>query len=728
MNLKHAAALALLLCVSPLMADEKQDTAFLKKLVETQSFQLGQPRALKVAHDGTQVFFLRGTPESPSSNLYAFDVATRQIRELVTITMLGGAEKLTPEEKARRERMRVRGRGITGYSISDDGKQILIPYAGAVWLAQSTGAANPRALVKEGAFDPKLSPDGRFVAYVKGGELWVTPTAGGASRQLTKGASDTKIHAQAEFVAQEEMGRYTGYWWSPDSKMLAYEAYDSTDVGRLHLADPAKPFTPGRASEYPRAGTKNVDADLGVVAVTGGKTTWITWDEQRYPYLTRVTWSRGAPLTFEVMTRDQREQVLLRADPKTGKTVTLLIEKDEVFLNIPNDYAWLDDGSGFVWGHERDGQWALELRAPDGKPIRTLGPIAGERSLLRLDARNRTAVVRSRLSPVDDQVVALSLDGGAAKQIAGGSVRLDSSFARDADVHVRTTYRTEAWTTVEVFGAGGAAIAPIPRVGETPPALPRVEIKEVKAGGKTYFTAIVRPRDFDPKKRYPVIADVYGGPHKQQVVRTAERYIIDQWIADHGFLVVAVDAMGTPGRGRAWERAIYGRFMDLPVDGLADALAAMATLDPSLDLKRVGLFGHSFGGFMAAMAVMRRPDVFRAAVASAPVSDWLDYDTFYTERYLGVPTDDATRGVYAQNGLPKHVPGLTRPLLIAHGTADDNVLFSHALGLADALLRANKPFELVPLLGQTHMIVDPGVQQAYWRRIFGFFRQHLGTL
>jgi dipeptidyl-peptidase-4 len=261
-------------------------------------------------------------------------------------------------------------------------------------------------------------------------------------------------------------------------------------------------------------------------------------------------------------------------------------------------------------------------------------------------------------------------------------------------------------------------------INEPYPFLPDVQVRKVgPAAG--FFTSVVKPRDFDRKRKYPVWLQVYGGPTSPGVLPFSPRYLVDQWIADHGYLVVRIDNRGTSGRGHAWERAILGRFADVPLEDQVTALQALAKLEPALDLTRVGIFGHSFGGFISALAVERRPDVFRAAVASAPVMDWMNYDTAYTERYLGVPPPAGRSDQYGRNGLLAYVQGLARPLFIIHGTADDNVHFSESLLLADTLFRAGKRFDFLPLAGITHIIAEPTLQVRDWQRVYGFFEEHL---
>ncbi len=701
----------------------EEDLAFLTELVATRKYTLGQPVKPTLLPDGSQVLFLRAEPTRPVQTLYAFDVAAGKERVLISAdTILGGVEeKLSPEEKSRRERMRLTAQGVTTFSLSEDGTKVLAPLAGRVFVIQVANGAVTEvagAAGKGSPLDAKLAPDGARVSFVRGGELWVAPVGKGAAQKLTRGATETLVHAQAEFVAQEEMSRFTGYWWSPDSKLLAYEEYDASKVERLVPVDPVSPFEPGKPSFYPRPGKANVDARLGVVPAGGGKTVWVKWDAAKYPYLVRVTWTKGSPLTLDVMTRDQREQVLLAADPRTGATRELVRETDEVFLNATNEYHWLRDGSGFLWGTERRGAWQLELRSPDGKLVRPLTPPElGFRKAVYVD--EKSAIVVAGKEPLVSHLYEVPLAGGEPVALTSGEAGYGATFARDNRAHVRTVVAPGLPGRDEVIRADGSVAGELASVALRPKVMPRPEIRKLG----DFWTAVVKPRDFDPKKKYPVLVSVYGGPHTRVVHREALAYVMDQWMADHGYIVARVDGRGTPGQGRAWERVIFGKFAEVPLDDQVAGLKLLGQVEPAMDLGRVGIYGHSFGGYMGALSVLRRPDVFRAGVASAPVADWLDYDTFYTERYLGVPDKDTS--VYDANGLLKYAKDLTRPLLILHGTADDNVFFVHSLKLEDALFHAGKSFDFVPLARQTHIIHDPKIQLAYWDRIFSFFRQNL---
>ena len=287
-------------------------------------------------------------------------------------------------------------------------------------------------------------------------------------------------------------------------------------------------------------------------------------------------------------------------------------------------------------------------------------------------------------------------------------------------IYIDTVETPKSMAKTFVRRIDGTTIGELPSIAEEPPYYPRIEFT-IANDNPVFHAAIVRPRDFAPNKKYPVIVDVYGGPGHTKIMQAARGYLMDQWLADQGFIVVSMDGRGTPGRGRDWERAIYLKLGEIPLADQVTGLRALGLVYPELDLDRVGITGWSFGGYMSALAVLRQPGVFKAAVAGAPVTDWLDYDTHYTERYLGLPGQET----YAASSLLESAPRLERPLLLIHGTADDNVYLRHSLKLIDQLERAGRSFEFLPLRGSTHMVLDPVLLQQVEKRTAKFFREHL---
>jgi dipeptidyl-peptidase-4 len=704
------------------------DTSYLRDHAETRGFMLGRPTGARPTPDGKAVLFLRAQARVPTLRLYEFDVATGRTRELLTPEqVLNGAEEhLSAEEKARRERMRVSVGGFTSFQLSEDGALILVSLSGQLYVVERAGGRVRHLETGPGTvLDPRFSPDGKSVAYVRDQDIYVLDLATQKETAVATGGTEERTHGLAEFVAQEEMNRFSGYWWSPDSRSIAYEQADATGVVVWYVADPARPGQPPQVSHYPRPGKANVSVQLGVVPVTGGPTTWIPWDHQRYPYLTTVRWDKDSPLLLAVQTREQKELVFLRADPETGQTTPLVTERDPAWVNIHQDVPrWLKDGSGFLWTSERAGGPQLELHDPKGELVRVLvPPDAGYLDLVDVDPEAGQVVYRASADPTQAQLFRVPLRGGKPEALTREPGIHGAVFGRNHAVYVHSEAPLDAMPRATVCRADGTRLGELPSVAEDPPFVPRAEL--VKVGdGPGFHAAVLRPRDFDAGKRYPVIVDVYGGPGHLKVTAAMNTRLLDQWLADQGFVVVSLDNRGTPGRGRVWERAVKDHFGSVPLDDQVAGLKALGRRFPEMDLDRVGIVGWSFGGYLSALAVLRRPDVYKAAVAGAPVVDWLDYDTHYTERYLGLP--DADPEGYKEGSLLTYAAELERPLLLIHGTADDNVYFRHTLKLAEALFRAGKEFELLPLPGLTHMVPDPVVTQRLWSRIVRHFHEHLG--
>ncbi|MFT4624645.1 MAG: dipeptidyl-peptidase-4 [Myxococcota bacterium] len=694
----------------------------LTQLTETRFFTRGRPTAITPTDDG--VLFLRAGPRSPVQDLYFFDAETGATGTLLTAADLlaGDAEALSAEEKARRERLRQDARGIAKFVPTHDATRLLVPLSGSLFVVdRATGAV--RELPAEGGYpiDPHWSPDGTQVAVVRGRDLYVVDADAGTQTRLTSSTADTESWGASEFVAQEEMKRMRGSWWSPDGAVLAVQRTDTSAVAVWHTYDPTRPSATPQPWRYPAPGEANADVRLALIRADGtGEPVQVDWDRERYPYLATVRWPDAGPLTLLVQDRVQQEEVLLAVDPATGATTALHTERDAAWLNLDQSVPrWRSDGSGFLWSTERDGTFALELRDATGALVRTLTTAEhGYRSLVRV--HGSTAWFAGGPEPTETQLFEVDLDSGVVTAVTSERGQHGLVARRDAGVQVRTfggPDGTLRWSVLR----DDAVLGDLPSVAEAPPRFPNLEYATV--GERGFRAVILRPHDFEPGRRYPVLLHVYGGPHAKMVTTDPYRYQRSQWYADHGFVVVSLDGRGTPDRGREWERAVRGDLITVPLNDQIEGLHALAAAYPELDTSRVGVFGWSFGGYFSAHAVLQRPDVFHVGVAGAPVADWADYDTHYTERYMGLPADNPEG--YAHGSALTHAPDLTRPLLILHGTDDDNVYFAHAVKLSDALFRAGRPHAFLPLTGYTHMVADPSVATRLQERILGFLRDGL---
>lgn len=719
----------------------------LRRATQTDNFTLGRPFQVRPLPDGRTVLYLKSPPDGRKADLMAFDLETKKESVLLSAQdLLGGDEEdLSPAEKARRERQRIKTAGFVSFAVSENGKRILTKLSGRLYLYdREQKVAAPLDLPEGNLIDPRLSPDGRWVGFVRDHDLFAAKISGPirANRpvrvqvqRLTKGGNERVTYGLAEFVAQEEMGRMHGYWWSRDSRRLVYQVTDHRPVESFTIADAAHPERAPLTFPYPRPGKNNVKVRLEAIDRDGKNRQRIDWDTKAYPYLARVQWGPKGRLAILVQSRDQHRQAFLRVR-KDGLTVPMHEETDSTWLNLRSSTPrWLPSGDGYLYATEEGGGWQLELHRPKkGKSgglaeRRVVVPAsAGFEELLHVDESGQVFfsggedptqlhVFRTRIQP-GTKIRRLTESNGMHHAVFSEDGRLMAVTETSLSDMPRTSV-----TRLNDRGRPGRAVE-IPSDAAAPPFLPRIElVPPERAGG--FHAMLVRPRNFEPERKYPVILYVYGGPHVNVVTRAAHRYFLQQYMADNGFVVVSLDGRGTPRRGRDFERAVDQRFHDVPLTDQVQGLEALAARHSELDLDRVGVYGWSFGGYMAALAVLERPDLFKVGVAGAPVTDWLYYDTHYTERYLGVPSEDAEP--YRASSLVAKADQLQRPLLLIHGIADDNVYFAHTLLLADALFAAGKDFDLLPLVGLTHQVANPDVRLTLYERILRHIQNGLAS-
>lgn len=715
------------------------DVAFLHEYAETRRYLSGRPVSVKVTPDGKSALFLRSEAKDAAQMLFELDLATKATKVLLTpqAVLAGASEQLSAAEKARLERQRVSARGFTSYQLSTDGARLLVGLSGKLYVVERADGKVTQLKTGEGAcLDPKFSPDGKSVAYVRDSDVQVIDLAKNVEKRVTKGGTESKPHGLAEFVAQEEMGRFTGYWFSPDSRSIVFQETDHTGVEMFGVPDPTKPELAPERFFYPRPGKKNAAVKLGVIPVTGGTPKWLSWDAAKFPYLASVVWKDG-PLTLVVQNREQTTEQVLSADPKSGKTTVLLTEEDAAWLNLDQDFPlwWKDPsaplgtGVGFFWATERNGAREVELRKPDGSLLASwVKPAAGFGTLVGFAPATKTLFFTGGTNPTAATLFKV-VDGGAVEAVKTPGDPLSTVVAKltGGDGFVALSYTSsKAMPKHAVIRVEGGEPVEVPSVALEPTLKLSMDIFQLENDGP--WAAVLRPASFVKGQKYPVVLNVYGGPHHLEVTQVTRENLVLQWLANQGFLVVKVDGRGTPRRTRAWERAISHDFATLTAADQISGLQQVGKRVPEADLSRVGVYGWSFGGYMAALLAMSRGEVIKSAVAGAPVVDWRDYDTHYTERYLGLPeAQPEARGnkAYEVSSLLTYVKDAKRPVLLIHGTADDNVYFLHSLKLSDAMFKAGKAHSVLPLQNFTHMVPDPLVTERLWERIATWFKETL---
>ncbi len=679
----------------------------------TRRFTLGAPRSFRVAPDGSRVAFLRSTAgDDPVNRLWVLDLASGTERMVADPEELLGDEAdadVPPEERARRERAREAGGGIVSYATDADVTGAVFSLGGRLFTTDLLTAETARLPSVEGVFDPRPDPTGARVAYVADGNLRVTSLDAGDA--LVAGSDDPDVtHGLAEFIAAEEMGRSRGYWWSPDGSRLLVSRVDTGEVSRWHIASPIHPWLEPSVIRYPEAGSANAEVRLEIHPVEG-LATEVAWNPSGdWEYLVDASWEPRDDPTVVAQTRDQRTMAVLRVDPASGSCAEVYRWHDDDWIEIvPGAPCWV--GERLLTVEDRGAARRLVL---DGTPL-----TPDEVQIVEvLQADEDGILAAGSVDATERQLFHVALSGELTRLTSEPGVHTAATAGNVVVVGALGMDHSGAITTVL---ADGSPVATIENRAETPALVPEVAFH--RSGPLDLHTAVVLPEGAERDTPLPVLLDPYGGPHAQLVRRSRHQYGVSQWFADQGFAVVIADGRGTPSRGPAFERAVRNDLAGPVLDDQLVALDAMAAEYPGMDLERVGIRGWSFGGYLAALAVLRRPDRVHVAVAGAPVTDWRLYDTHYTERYLGHP--DVEPENYDRTDLTADAAQLTRPLLLIHGLADDNVVAAHTLKLSQALLAAGRPHQVLPLSGVTHMTPQEVVAENLLRLQAAFLLEAL---
>ncbi len=699
------------------------------------------PGKIKWSADGTRLYFLRpSASDTRVLDLWQMHTATGKASVLVTAASLrsGTPVKLTEAQKAARERRRVRSRGITSFLPDKAGRGIVLPVGGILHHHDLKTGQTRRLLKKPGGeLDPKPSPDGKSLAFVRAGNLWVMDLATGKQRALTNTGKPTLQNGVAEFVAAEELDRHTGYWWSPDAKRIAYAEVDESKVQLVQRPEIHATRTKVVKQRYPATGTPNARVRLGVVDLATGRTTWTALGPETDRYLARVKWVKttatAAPqVAVQILSRDQRTLTLYLADAVTGKGRVVLTERDPRYINLHRDLRPLKKRAAFVWSSESSGTRQAMLVDWSGKK---LGPLTHNPLFIhKVVGLDEKAGALYALVPTDRgkelHLYRFALDGkGAPRRVSRKAGWHGVTFSRKASHYVD---RYSALTTppqVRLHKADGSVVRDLdanPAKRYRSFTLAQSRFVEIPTeGGVLLNGLLLHPLGFDARRRAPAVIYTYGGPHGRSVANRWRRMEPwHQYLAQRGFVVLIVDGRGTAYRGKGFEAKLHQQFGRVDV---ADVAAAARWLGgrPGIDKKRLGLWGWSYGGYLTVTTLLRTGQLFKAGVAVAPVADWTLYDTAYTERYLGHPKAKTGPKVYAQSNPVRFADKLQTNLLLMHGMADDNVLLQHTLMLAQAFQKHGRHFDLMLYPGKKHSIKGTAARKHLLGSLLAYFQRHL---
>ncbi|MCT6699524.1 S9 family peptidase [Rheinheimera sp. 4Y26] len=696
------------------------------------------PKSLSYSPDGSRVTYLKGkTTDANRLDLWQYQLKSRKHSLLVdSYTLFSGPEELSDEEKARRERLRLFASGIVSYSWSKDGKALLFPLNGDLYYYDlAKNKARKLTDTKEFETDAQISPKGRYVSFVREQNIYVLDLISGKEQQLTTDGKGTIKNGMAEFVAQEEMARMTGYWWAPDDSKIAFTQFDDAAVPEVLrneiYANEIKLYN----QRYPYAGANNVSIKLGVVALSSAAVQWLDLGEEKDFYLPRVQWTQNPnQLTYQWQSRDQQKLELRMVDLTSAQQQILLTEQNNTWLNLHDDLYFFKDKKRFIWASERDGFKHLYLYQFDGKAplqltsgqwvVNKIESVDEKNGVLYFTGRKDTVLENHlyRLNLNNQHIARLTTPGASHAVVVAkdGSGFLDSYSAVNSLPKVQLNDNTGKTLTVLEANELNADHPLTPYWPEL--VQPRFGTLTAK-DGQTLHYRVFEPKNLDHGKKHPVIVSVYGGPGAQRVTNSwSGKDLYFHYMAQRGYIVFQLDNRGSENRGKNFEDPIYKQLGVVEVEDQITGVEYLRTL-PYVDSSRIGVYGHSYGGYMAIMAMFKAGDYFAAGVSGAPVTDWTLYDTHYTERYLGHPAQNA-QGYLASSVFP-YSDALKGDLLIYHGMADDNVLFSNSTKLFSDLQNKGKNFDMMTYPGSKHAMFGQQVQTHLHQTITNFFDRTL---
>ena len=647
-------------------------------------------------------------------------------------------ENISPEEALRRERLRLRETGITEYIWAKKANVMLLPLRGELFRWAD---GKMTRIAGDGLIDPKISADGRSVFFVRDADVWSIDGRG--ERRLTRHGPGL-TNGIAEFVAQEELSRMSGYWPSPKGDLVAFEQLDESHIPIFPIVHQGKAELQIEEHRYPFAGAANARVKLGVVVVANGATTFMDLGIEE-GYIARVDWHPDGRLFVQWLSRDWQHLEILAYDVATGGGRGILMETQKPWINLHSDLRVLESSGEFLWSSERTGFRHLYLYAPDGRLIRqvTSGEWPAEATVALDERRRQVYFVGWQESPLQRHVFRVSLEGGPVERITGDAGIHFAEIAPDFSGFIDAWDSTREPPSVTVRSLTAKPDIVLHAAEGTDSELPPPEFHRFRnRDGVELHTAVYRPQNPPPLKEgrvgaannppplgegrvgAPVIVSVYGGPSAQMVsdswVESVD--LRAQMLAQHGFVVLKVDNRGSSRRGLAFEAPIAGNMGDVEVRDQVDGVRWLGTLGLA-DISRVGIYGWSYGGYMTLLALLKAPEVFKAGVAGAPVTFYEGYDTAYTEKYLRTPQQNPEG--YRRGSPLTHAERLQGKLLLIHGMIDENVHFRHTARMMQALIDAGKAFETLIYPNERHLPRSEHDRADMERRILEFFQRNL---
>jgi dipeptidyl-peptidase-4 len=710
----------ILLFALPFFAAAEKRPVTLDDVVATRGQRPGNG-AITWAPDGKHFAFRE------RDSLWQYDAQSGLKKEIVSLARLREkAVKGAPAEAFDWQNRRV---AESSYQWSSSGAEMLVEADGDLFLVQVTsGEWKQLTATAEAEHDPKLSPDGRQVAFRRQQDLYTLEVASRKETRLTHDGSATLLNGQLDWVYPEELELGTAYWWSPDSKRIAYLQFDISHEPIFPQVDLLSARGKLEPERYPKAGDPNADVRVGVAPAAGGPTRWMDLGETRGFLIARVDWlPSGDGLAVQRLNRVQNRLDLLLADPSSGSASPLLHEQDPYWVDVSDSYRFLHDGKHFLWSSERDGFRHLYLYSMDGKLVHPI--TRGDWDVTEIagvDEAAKTVYYMSTVqSPLERHLYRVGFDGKHAARLTQTAGMHSVSMSPNCEYYLdsesslssprqRTLHAKDGKQTAVYMEADRKAT-------EELQILPTEIVKVTASDGALLYARLIKPAGFSPEKKYPAIVMIYGGPGSQTVQNTWSGASWDQALAARGFVIWELDNRGSLGRGHRWQSAVFHNLGAKELEDQKEGVRYLESLG-FVDPARVGIHGWSYGGFMTLYALCNAPDLFRAGIAGAPVTDWRNYDTIYTERYMGLPQENVDG--YRRGSVVAKAADLSAKLMIVHNFGDDNVHFQNTLQMADALERAGKQFELMVYPQKAHGVTGP-VRKQMLEGMTRFFETNL---